>query len=202
MSHANDAFQHPPTLTGARVLLEPLTAAHLPALAEAIRSGELWMHPLTPVPHPDELAAWCDDLLAERAAERALPFVVVDTTSGRVAGATSYLAMALEHGRVEIGGTFLAPEFQRTHVNSEAKLLLLDHAFDVLGCNRVEFKTDARNAASRAAIARLGAQEEGTLRAHMVMRDGRLRDSVYSSILATEWPRLRMELRARIAAHD
>lgn len=201
MAPANDPFRHPLTLTSARVRLEPLTAAHLPALGTVIRSGELWLHPLTPVPHPDELGAWCDDLLAERAAGRALPFVTIDAATGEVAGATRLLAIALEHARVEIGGTFLAPRFQRTYVNSEAKLLLLDHAFDVLGCNRVEFKTDARNAVSRAAIARLGAQEEGTLRAHMVMRDGRLRDSVYSSILAPEWPRLRAELHARLAAH-
>lgn len=184
----------PATLTGRFVQLEPLAAAHLPGLLAAAADPRIWTWYPQRLDEPAALRAWVDEALAERAAGRALPFAILEAVSGAVAGSTRFGAMAPEHARVEIGWTWLHPRFQRTAVNTEAKRLLLGHAFETLGCVRVEFKTDALNAASRAALLRLGAQEEGTLRAHMKVQDGRLRDSVYYSILRDEWPAVRSRL--------
>jgi len=123
-----------------------------------------------------------------------LPFTTIERASGRIVGSTSYLAIEPAHKRLEIGSTWITPSHQRSPVNTEAKLLQLTHCFEVLGCNHVEFKPDARNAQSRAALARIGAQEEGTFRAHMVMPDGALRDSVYFSVIAPEWPEVKRRL--------
>ena len=123
-----------------------------------------------------------------------LPFTTIERASGRIVGSTSYLAIEPAHKRLEIGGTWITPSRHRSPVNTEAKLLQLTHCFEGLGCNRVEFKTDARNGQSRAALARIGAQEEGTFRAHMVMPDGALRDSVYFSVIAPEWPEVKRRL--------
>jgi RimJ/RimL family protein N-acetyltransferase len=128
---------------------------------------------------------------------QALPFALVERQSGRIAGSTRYLNIVPEHRRLEIGYTFVGAAWQRTTINSAAKLLLLAHAFERLGCIRVELKTDARNAQSRAAIARLGAQEEGYFRRHMICADGSLRDTVYLSIVADEWPSIKARLVAR-----
>ncbi len=126
----------------------------------------------------------------------ALPFVILDAKSGAVAGSTRLGAIAPEHRRAEIGWTFVGEPWRRTAINTAAKLLLLTHAFEAMGCIRVELKTDARNAASRAAIARIGAQEEGVLRSHMICADGHWRDTVYFSILAPEWPSVKTRLTA------
>jgi RimJ/RimL family protein N-acetyltransferase len=129
---------------------------------------------------------------------QALPFAIVAKSGERIAGSTRYLNIAAEHRRLEIGYTFVGAEWQRTAVNGAAKLLLLGHAFERLGCIRVELKTDSRNAQSRAAIARLGAREEGIFRRHMICADGALRDTVYFSIVAEEWPGIRARLEARL----
>jgi N-acetyltransferase len=137
--------------------------------------------------------------LAGLAKGTALPFTTIERHSGRIVGSTSYLAIEPAHKRLEIGATWVTPSHQRTAVNTEAKLLQLGHCFEVLGCNRVEFKTDARNDRSRAALARIGAVEEGTFRAHMVMPDAALRSSVYFSVIASEWPAVKERLVRRLA---
>jgi RimJ/RimL family protein N-acetyltransferase len=159
----------------------------------------LWELALSDIDGPDAMRRYLDTALAERAAGASLPFAQVERASGRVVGSTRLGNLEPRHRRAEIGWTWLAPPWQRTGINVEAKLLLLAHAFDVLGCVRVELKTDARNARSRAAILRLGATEEGTLRRHMITERGHMRDSVYFSILADEWPAVRAGLTARLA---
>ena len=189
----------PVTLEGAHVRLEPLTRAHLDALAEVGLDPDLWIWTASTVRTRDDLAAYVETALAGQADGTALPFATVDRASGRVVGSTRFGNYVAAHRRVEIGWTFVARLWQRTAVNTEAKLLMMAHAFDTLGLTRVEWKTDALNARSRAAILRLGAIEEGTLRSHMVVRDGRLRDTVYFSVTADEWPAVRDRLTARLA---
>ena len=189
----------PVTLEGAHVRLEPLTRAHLDALAEVGLDPDLWIWTASTVRTRDDLAAYVETALAGQADGTALPFATVDRASGRVVGSTRFGNYVAAHRRVEIGWTWIARPWQRTAVNTEAKLLMMAHAFDTLGLTRVEWKTDALNARSRAAILRLGAIEEGTLRSHMVVRDGRLRDTVYFSVTADEWPAVRDRLTARLA---
>jgi RimJ/RimL family protein N-acetyltransferase len=142
----------------------------------------------------DDMRGWVQNLLMYAQAGTDLPFAVVHKASGEVAGATRYLNMQPEHRGLEIGGTWYGLQFQRTVVNTESKYLLLTYAFERLGCIRVQFKTDLRNARSQKAIERLGAIREGVLRNHMVMPDGRYRDSVYYSILESEWPVVKQRL--------
>lgn len=186
------------TLDGGRVRLEPLAPNHAPGLIEAIRDGELWKLPVTLVPHPGEVPAFIAAADAAFQERRELAFATVDRASGRIAGSTRFRCIERAHRRVEIGFSFLGHSWQRTHVNTEAKYLMLRHAFEHWGCNRVELLTDALNAPSRAAILRLGAREEGVLRQHMVMRDGRLRDSVIYSLISSEWAEARAALEDRL----
>lgn len=186
------------TLESPRVRLEPLDERHLPGLAEAISDGELWNLGVTSVPRPEQLPAFLDAAQSAFAAGRELAFATIDQCSGRIAGSTRFRCIEAAHRRVEIGFTFIGRSWQRSHVNSEAKLLMLEHAFENWQVNRVELLTDLLNHASRNAIARLGAREEGLLRSHMVMRDGRIRDSVIFSIIASEWPSVRAGLQARL----
>ncbi|GHH79685.1 hypothetical protein GCM10018781_58220 [Kitasatospora indigofera] len=190
----------PVVLTGRHVRLEPLGHGHHDGLCEAVRDGELWNLAVTLVPHPDDVAAFIDQALAAHREGQQLAFATIDSATGRVAGSTRLMAVNLPYRRLEIGFTFLGRSWQRTAVNTEAKLLMLTHAFEELGLNRVEFLTDFRNSASRAAIARLGATQEGVLRSHMVMRDGFVRDSVLFSITAAEWPESKRRLTAALAA--
>lgn len=139
---------------------------------------------------------------ARYAAQLERAFATIDLATGAVVGSTRFMAINRDHRRVEIGFTFLAQRWQRSHANTEAKYLMLRHAFDEWECNRVELITDALNAKSRQAILRLGAKEEGVMRNHMVMRDGRVRDSVLYSIIRAEWPQVRSGLEAKIAAHE
>ena len=185
-------------LRGPRVLLEPMGEGHLPGLARAIEDGALWELPVTLVPHPRDLPCFLRDAEAAQAAGRELVFATVDLASSAVVGSTRFRNIEAAHGRVEIGFTFIAASWQRTYVNSEAKYLMLRHAFERWRVNRVELVTDALNARSRTAIARIGAREEGVLRAHMVMPGGRVRDSVMFSIVASEWPRVRDALEAKL----
>lgn len=184
----------PVTLTGAHVRLEPLTVAHVAALAAVGLDPAIWRWTLERVRSADDMRSYVDRALAAQAAGTALPFAVIDPSSGRAIGSTRYANIAVEHGRLEIGWTWYAPAWQRTAVNTEAKLLLLAHAFEALACERVEFKTDALNARSRAALRRIGAREEGTLRGHMATAAGRRRDTVYYAILRAEWPAVRARL--------
>ncbi len=188
----------PVTLEGEHVRLEPLTLAHHAALWEVAQDHELWRWTATDIRTPDDLRRYMEVALAEQAAGRALPFATVAKAAGRPVGSTRFGNIEPLNRRAEIGWTWLGAAWQRTAVNTEAKLLMLTHAFDTWGCIRVELKTDALNQASRAAIARLGAMEEGTLRRHIVTQTGRVRDTVYYSILDEEWPSLKARLESRL----
>ena len=188
----------PVVLDGRHVRLEPLSQHHIPALYRAARYPEIWTWMPWHIASEADAHALVERSLAWQEAGLALPFVQVWKPSGEVYGSSSYLAIDAPNRRLEIGATWLTPAFQRSAANTEAKLLLLAHAFDTLGCNRVEFKTDSMNTRSRAAILRLGAVEEGTFRAHMVRPDGTLRDSVYFSIVRDEWPAVHERLLQRL----
>jgi RimJ/RimL family protein N-acetyltransferase len=192
-------FLEPITLPGQLVTLEPLAAGHHDELAEAVQDGRLWELWYTSVPTPEAMAAEIEARLARQASGTMLPFAVRHNGTGRVVGMTTYLNVEPEVPRVEIGATWTARWAQRTGVNAESKLLLLTHAFDVLGCIAVEFRTHWHNLQSRTAIARLGAKQDGVLRNHRRMPDGSLRDTVVFSIIDSEWPAVRSGLRSRLA---
>ncbi|MER7823251.1 GNAT family protein [Streptomyces sp. NPDC096097] len=187
-------------LVGERVRLEPLEPRHHDALCEAVRDGSLWELAVTLVPHPDDVRGFIEDAVAARAEGTQIPYATVDAATGRVVGSTRLMMINTAQRRLEIGWTFLARSRQRTGVNTEAKLLMLTHAFETMGMNRVELLTDVRNTKSRAAIAGLGATHEGVLRHHMVMRDGWIRDTAVYSITRPEWPAVKLALQARRAA--
>jgi RimJ/RimL family protein N-acetyltransferase len=188
----------PVTLEGRHVRLEPLAMTHHDALWEIARDPELWRWNTTDVREPQDLWRYMETALREQAEGRSLPFATVAKAAGRPVGSTRFGNIDRPHRRVEIGWTWLGRPWQRTGVNAEAKLLMLTHAFETLGCIRVELKTDALNQQSRTAIARLGAREEGTMRKHMITERGRFRDSVYYSILDEEWPAVKSGLEARL----
>ena len=188
----------PVTLCGSVVRLEPLSFAHVPALTRAGLDPELWRWIPTAVTSEAEMREYVSLALDERARGVAMPFAVILLASGEAIGSTRFAAYVPEHKRVEIGWTWYAPSQQRTAVNTECKLLLLTYAFETLGLNRVELKTDALNARSRAAILRIGAKEEGVFRDHMVTASGRLRSSAYYSIVAPEWPTAKAGLEERL----
>lgn len=191
--------REPIVLSGRHVRLDPLAADHLDALCAVGLEPSLWEWTISRVRTREEMRAYIGAALDARAGGTALPFVIVHLGSGRVVGSTRLANHSARDGRVEIGWSWVAPAWQRSAVNTEAKLLLLTYAFERLRLERVELKTDALNARSRAAIARLGAREEGTLRRHMRTDAGRLRDTVYFSILADEWPDVRAQLMARLS---
>jgi RimJ/RimL family protein N-acetyltransferase len=188
----------PVTLIGRVVRLEPLGLEHLDGLAEIGLDPSLWRWISWPVRTKDDLRGYIEEALRDREAGRAMPFATIELASGRPIGSTRYGNIDLFNKRVEIGWTWVAPAWQRSAVNTETKLLMLDHAFGRLGCNRVEFKTDSLNTQSRNALLGIGAVEEGTLRDHMVTESGRLRHSVYFSIVAPEWPAGRRRLEERL----
>ncbi len=190
----------PVTLEGTHVRLEPLAAAHLDRLCQIGLDEAIWRWSPAPVRTPAAMRAYVEVALAEQARGTALPFATVDKAAGLAVGSTRYGNIDPANRRLEIGWTWIAPPWQRTYVNTEAKYLMLRHAFEALGCIRVEFKTDARNEPSRRALLRLGAREEGLLRKHVVTASGRLRDTVYFSILDDEWPAVKARLEARMHA--
>ena len=189
----------PITLEGSFVRLEPLRPDHEEGLAVVGLDPELWRWTLDRIEKPADIRASIASALKEQAEGSSLPFATIHEPSGRVVGATRFLNIAPAHRRVEIGSTWVAVPWQRTAVNTEAKLLMLAHAFEVWKCLRVELKTDALNTRSRAAILRLGAREEGVLRSHMICQDGRVRDTVYFSILDSEWPDIKTRLQESLA---
>jgi N-acetyltransferase len=191
----------PIALEGHGVRLEPLTPAHRDAMATAAADGRLWELWFTSVPTPDETTRYIADALAGQEAGHMLPWVVRDLDSDTIIGTTRYHDIVRAIDRVEIGYTWYAQRWQRTHVNTACKLLLLAHAFDTLGCAVVGLRTDRFNVASQRAIAALGAHQDGILRHHQARRDGTARDSVMFSILAAEWPDVRRHLELRLARH-
>lgn len=189
----------PVALEGHGVRLEPLAPAHAPALAAACADGRLWELWYTSVPRPDEAERYVADALAGQAAGHMLPWAVRELATGAVVGSTRYHDVVPAVDRVEIGYTWYAARWQRSHVNTACKLLLLTHAFDALGCAVVGLRTDNFNFRSQRAIEGLGARRDGVLRHHGVRRDGTVRDTVMFSILAAEWPDVRRHLALRLA---
>src|SRR6266446_3707681 len=181
-------------LEGMHVRLEPLAKAHLTGLAEVGLEEELWRCIPTPVRTQEEMATYIETALDEQERGVSLPFAIIDRATGRAIGSTRYGNIDRTHRRVEIGWTWVAREWQRTAMNTETKYLLLKHAFETLGCMRVELKTDSLNERSRAAILRIGAREEGIFRNHMITSSGRIRHTVYFSIIDSEWPAVKARL--------
>jgi RimJ/RimL family protein N-acetyltransferase len=186
------------TLVGSSVTLVPLEARHAGPLAEVGLDPSIWEFTPARVTSAEEMARYVDDAIRARARGEALPFAILVTGEERIVGSTRLGNIAASHRRLEIGWTWVAPPWQRTRINTEAKFLLLRHGFEVMGANRIELKTDALNERSRRAILRIGGREEGTLREHMLTASGRFRDTVYYSILRSEWSAVASALRARL----
>ena len=189
-----------PTLGGHRVVLAPLDAAHAPALCELARSSGLHEAWYTNVPAPNAVERYIDKALQQQALGKALPFVVLDP-DGQVVGSTRFYDLEPAVPTAKIGYTWYAPRVQRTGLNTEAKLMLLEHAFEAMGCVAVFFETSWFNHASRTAIARLGAKQDGVLRNHKRHADGSLRDTVVFSLIESEWPAARRHLQFKLDTH-
>jgi RimJ/RimL family protein N-acetyltransferase len=191
---------HPITLTGRHVRLEPLSEAHIPDLTLAGMDESIWRYMLYgAIRSEDDMRRWVLDILSRQGRGTDLPFAVIHLESGRAIGASRYLDIRPEHRGLEIGGTWYGTVYQRTAVNTECKFLLLQHAFETLGCIRVQFKTDLRNERSQRALERIGAIKEGILRNHMLLEDGYIRHSVYYSIINSEWPGVKARLLEKLA---
>ena len=191
----------PVTVEGYGIRLEPLSYEHHDGLAAAAADGQLWELWFTAVPEPEQTNAYIADALAGHEAGHMLPWAVRELTSGTIVGSTRYHDIVAEIDRVEIGYTWYARRWQRSHVNTVCKLLLLDHAFNALWCKVVGLRTDNFNLASQRAIEALGAKKDGVIRHHWARRDGTVRDSVIYSILASEWPDVKRHLELRLARH-
>ncbi len=189
----------PVVLAGRIVRLEPLTLQHVGVLTTAGLDEQLWRWTTNRIRSEGEMRSYVETALSWQAEGTALPFVTRSAATGEVIGTTRFANVDVTNRRVEIGWTWLTPAWQRSGANVEAKYLMLGHAFDRLGCVRVEFKTDVLNEPSRRALRGIGAVEEGVLRSHMIVWNGRLRDSVYFSILPAEWPAVRERLEQRLA---
>lgn len=195
---------HPTQLIGHHVHLVPLHAQHLPALCEAVADGQLWQLWFTAIPTPSGMAAEIERRLQLRELGQMYPFAALDARTGQAVGMTSYMHIDAAHLRVEIGSTWYRQSVQRTALNTEAKWLLLAHAFEALHCNAVELRTHSHNSVSRRAIERLGAQLDGVLRHHQInphpLAPSPVRDTCVYSLLASEWPHASAALRQRLAA--
>jgi RimJ/RimL family protein N-acetyltransferase len=188
----------PITLRGSFVTLEPLEMAHLGDLCEIGLDPTIWRWAPEPVVTEEAMASYVERALFERSKDVSLPFVTRENASGTIVGSTRFGNIDVSNKHVEIGWTWLAPAWQRTYVNTEAKLLMLTHAFEVWKCIRVEFKTDSLNEKSRDAILRIGAKQEGIHRNHMITETGRFRDSVFFSIIDTEWSDVKAKLSSKL----
>ena len=190
----------PVTLDGTFVRLEPLSPTHHPMLCDVGLDDAIWRwNPRRPLRTPDDMHWYIETALRQQASGTALPFATIERASGRAIGSTRFADIDGEHRRLEIGYTWIAPPWQRTPINTEAKYLMIRHAFETLECVRVELKTDSLNERSRNAILRIGATQEGIFRNHMVTHSGRLRHSVYFSIIDAEWPAVKAALEAKLA---
>jgi RimJ/RimL family protein N-acetyltransferase len=188
----------PVTLEGRIVRLEPLSLDHLDDLARVAFEGDLWRWTVVQPTDVDGLRAWIEAALATTASGSEMAFATVDLTSGRAIGSTRFMSIVPEHKRLEIGWTWVGLEHQRTGANREAKLLQMTHAFEALGANRLEFKTDSLNEKANPGLLGIGATFEGTFRNHMIMPGGRLRHSNYYSVTVEEWPAVKSRLQAKI----
>lgn len=190
------------TLEGVLVRLEPLELTHLDALCEVGLDPDLWQLTASRVASRADMQRWIAQAIEERSAGSSLPFATIEKSSGRAVGATRFGNIDVRNRRAEIGWTWIAKPWQRSGVNTEVKHLMLSHAFERMDCVRVELKTDALNTRSREAILRLGAQEEGILRRHILTDSGRFRDTVYFSILDVEWPGVKRGLEGRMKQYQ
>ena len=188
------AFVEPITLIDRNVRLEPLSLAHEAGLCTAAADGELWNIRITFVPEPEQTRQYIEDALAMREAGTRFAFAVVEVSTGKVLGSTSYHDIFPAVKRVEIGYTWYGKSSQRSHVNTTCKLLMMQHAFETLGCHVVGWRTDNFNFASQAAIERLGAKKDGVIRGHALRRDGTIRDTVMYSLRNGEWPEVKAQL--------
>ncbi|NIX77807.1 GNAT family N-acetyltransferase [Microvirga terricola] len=188
----------PVILSTDKLVLQPLSLAHIPALAEAAKDGAQWEKKTTTVPRPEGFEAYVQKALELQAAGLALPFATTVKEGDKIIGSTRYMNIDAANHRVEIGTTWIAGSWQRTFVNTHAKFLMLRHAFETLGCLAVELRTHRLNDQSRAAIERLGAKLDGILRQHMIMPDGHIRDTVVYSIIRDEWPEAKAKLEQRM----
>jgi len=195
-----ERWVEPVTLEGSIVRLEPLALDHVDRLAEVAFEESIWRWTVVQPTEINGLRAWVEAALANRAGGSEMPFATIDQASGRPIGSTRFMSIVPEHRRLEIGWTWVAPPWQRTGANQEAKYLQLRHAFEVLGANRVEFKTDSLNEKANPALLSIGATYEGTFRNHMIMPGGRLRHSTYYSVTREEWPDRKAKLEARLAS--
>jgi len=197
--NTEELWKKPVTLIGKVVRLEPLSEAHIPELVIAGRDESIWKYMLyTDLTSVESMTVWVREMLKRQQIGTDLPFAVIHMASGRTAGATRYLEIRPPQRSLEIGGTWYAPEFQHTAVNTECKYLMLKYAFEVLKCIRVQFKADVRNKPSIRAIKRMGAVREGVLRNHYILQDGTFRDSVYFSILDREWSAAKISLEEKL----
>lgn len=188
----------PVTLEGDIVRLEPLALHHVDALAAVGLDPALWRLQPEPVASADDMRRYVERALAAQATGACLPFAILRRADGQVIGATRYMDIALAHKRLEIGATWLSPASQRSGANTEAKLLLLQHAFETIGIMRIVFKTEAANTQSRQAILRIGGVEEGVFRKHLIAQSGRIRDMAYFAILDEDWPAVKARLQDRL----
>ena len=197
------AFVEPVTLEGGHVRLEPMTRARVGAIAAALGAaaadGAMWESKVTTIPRPEGMAAYVDQALAELDAGLSMAFSTVDRASGNTVGSTRYMNIEAPHRRLEIGTTWIGKSFQRSAINTEAKYLMLKHAFETLRCIAVDLRTHEKNLQSRAAIERLGARLDGLLRNHRIMPDGSLRNTATYSIIDAEWPGVKARLEARLS---
>lgn len=196
---APNGWVQPVTLEGRAVRLEPLSLAHLDDLAEVAFEGHLWRWTVVQPASRDELRSWIEAAVATRQAGSEMPFATVDQATGKAIGSTRFMSIVPEHRRLEIGWTWVAQGWQRRGANREAKYLQLCHAFEELGANRVEFKTDALNERANPALLGIGATFEGTFRNHMIMPGNRLRHSNYYSVTVEAWPAVKARLEAALA---
>jgi RimJ/RimL family protein N-acetyltransferase len=188
-------IQEPISLTGQLVHLEPLSESHVPDLTMAGQGEAIWRYmPFGLIQSEEQMRAFVRDMLSRHTQETDVPFAVIVRETGRAVGCTRYQGIEPKHRTLEIGGTWYGTAYQRTGVNTECKYLLLGHAFEVLACNRVQFKTDLRNERSQKALERIGAVREGIMRNHMIMPDGVVRSSVFYSILQDDWEAVKLRL--------
>lgn len=199
VSYVETPYAHTPVLSHPNVELRPLEAAHTDDLIDAVTPGEIWRAWYARVPAPERMAEEIENRLALHRGGTLAPWTVIDPTDGRAVGMTTYRNLDPEHRRLEIGSTWVGQRTQGSAVNPAMKLLLLQRAFEELSCIAVEFRTHWHNRQSRAAIAKLGAKQDGVLRQHMILPDGTLRDTVVFSILDSEWPAVRRGLQERLA---
>lgn len=183
-----------PVLENKRVLLQPLQAAHQQDLWKIAADASLWAVQLNKVESEQDLEKYIQKALKERVAEEAIPFVIIDKKENRIVGSTRYMGLSLPHKRTEIGSTWISPSLHGSGLNKAMKYAMLQHAFEVMELNRVEFKTDELNTQSRNAILSLGCTQEGIFRRHMITSEGRVRNTVYFSMLKEEWPEIKQRV--------